>query len=453
MGQQRLDLGGGQMAQAGDGFGRALAGDQLVISARGVPDPGDGQQLRAQRVLALQGPGVVRRSRWFDRVDRHLHGVERLTAAGQHGQVHQLGELRRPIARLVKRPLRVQLTRQGQPRHAHAVLGEGARLVHAQNRGRPQGFERGHAPRQDVVTGHAPGTQGQEDGQHDGEFFGQQGHGPGDGGQRGLNPIATGQAHAQQDRDPQHQHAGRHAPNHDTGGFLQRRAPGLDQAECAADAADFAVRASRQHLGEALPLHDQGAREHAAGAVIARWRHGPGRRPVGGLLVHRQGLAGEQGLIGLQVVGLDQHAVSGHAVPFQQHHEVARHQLLGIDALSLAIADDQGPGAGQVLEGVQRPLGAPLLHQGDAHHGHDRDHQGQALLPVSDQEVQHQAGHEQQEHGLARHLQRRTPQRPGLLGGQGIGAVGLAQGQGPLGGQAGHGGARVALIRCSGHGG
>jgi hypothetical protein len=56
--------------------------------------------------------------------------------------------------------------------HCHAVLCERAGFVDAQDGRRTQGLDGRHATRQNMMLRDAPGSQGQEDRQHDRKFFG-----------------------------------------------------------------------------------------------------------------------------------------------------------------------------------------------------------------------------------------------------------------------------------------
>ena len=83
-----------------------------------------------------------------------------------------------------------------------------------------------------------------------------------------------------------------------------------------------------------------------------------------------------------------------------------------------AVTDDEGPGARQISQGLQRSFRAPLLDDGD---GHDHEHeaeQHQGIGRLAHEEVQASRGDEHEEHGLASDLEADGQQAPLLLRGQ-----------------------------------
>jgi hypothetical protein len=113
-----------------------------------------------------------------------------------------------------------------------------------------------------------------------------------------------------------------------------------------------------------------------------------------------------------------QPTVRGDAVSLGEDDEVASHHVAPCDATMRAIADDEGPGARQIAQRLQRPLRAPLLDDGDRHdHEHEaEEHQGVGWL--AHEEVQAPRGYQHDEHGLASDFQADREQAPFLLGGQ-----------------------------------
>jgi hypothetical protein len=85
-------------------------------------------------------------------------------------------------------------------------------------------------------------------------------------------------------------------------------------------------------------LVDHGAHERARGQVDCRVARRVDRRR----LDRRHGLAGQDGLVALQLVGLQQPQVGGDHVADAQGHHVAGHQFADVKALLAAVAPDQG---------------------------------------------------------------------------------------------------------------
>ena len=83
---------------------------------------------------------------------------------------------------------------------------------------------------------------------------------------------------------------------------------------------------------------------------------------------HGYGFARQRGLIGLQILRLQQDGVGRYPVSFGNNDEVATHDVPAGDSLALAVANHQGARAGEVAQRIQNPLSARLLHHGD----HDR---------------------------------------------------------------------------------
>lgn len=103
--------------------------------------------------------------------------------------------------------------------------------------------------------------------------------------------------------------------------------------------------------------------------------------------------------------------------------EVAGDDLAACDALLLAVADDEGAGAAQVLEGIEGTLGLAVLEKCDADDEEDGGQKDGALLVVAEDHVEAAAADEQEEHGLAHDLDGDAPQGLGGRCGEFIGAM------------------------------
>ena len=75
--------------------------------------------------------------------------------------------------------------------NGHTVHREGAGLVHADHRRRPEGLDHGRPTREHVPLGHPPGAEGEEHRQYDGELLRQHRHGDGGARERAFEPVAS----------------------------------------------------------------------------------------------------------------------------------------------------------------------------------------------------------------------------------------------------------------------
>ena len=92
-----------------------------------------------------------------------------------------------------------------------------------------------------------------------------------------------------------------------------------------------------------------------------------------GLLLDRDRLAGERGLVDLEINGLDQPGVGRDPVAGGQSDNVAGDELAGRDVSLLPIPQHGGGGRGHLAQGLDGPLGAILLHKPEEH-GEEHDH-------------------------------------------------------------------------------
>lgn len=155
------------------------------------------------------------------------------------------------------------------------------------------------------------------------------------------------------------------------------------------DPAQFGEAPGSIHAHDALPAHDQGARQHAT---------------IRCLLGYHLGLAGQHRLVGGQLVRLQHHAVGRHAVAFGQQEHVAAHDVPARDPHGDATSQGQRPGAGQVPQRIERIVGTALLQRGDGHDDQHETQQDQRVVAVSHGEVDGARPQQQQEHRLANDL-------------------------------------------------
>ena len=87
---------------------------------------------------------------------------------------------------------------------------------------------------------------------------------------------------------------------------------------------------------------------------------------VSNLLVHRQGFAGERGLIDADVVAVDEGHVGGHNLAEPEAHDIARHQPGGIHRRPVPVALDMRFGRQAFLQRRQGVGGLAFLPEADA---------------------------------------------------------------------------------------
>ena len=180
------------------------------------------------------------------------------------------------------------------------------------------------------------------------------------------------------------------------GSFNLHRLQGL------ADVAHFGVDASGPHLGDPLALDNQRAGEDEGKVFASRPSHLS--HAVPGDLSDRHGFAGEQRLIGGKVVARKDHGICRNSIPFGQYHEVIGDDLSARNSLSLPATDHQRPRAGEVTQGLQRPLRLSFLVKSDAQHHEDKAEEHQGFLHVPQDQVDRAAGQQQKEHRLSDHI-------------------------------------------------
>ena len=408
-----------QMAQVGNGLRRALGRHHMGIALGRLPDLRHGAQLGRQAVLAQQGPVLVQMLGLAQRVlpqpvEGLLHRVVGLGHAGQNGVLHQHMEVFWYRGAGLSGQGQMLLRRGAlgwgiQRHHRHAVFGQGASLVHAQHRGRTQGFNRRDAPGQHLLLRQPPRSQRRQHRQHHRELLRQHGHGQRDARQQRRQPVAP--------REAQHQHQGSAGDKghqrqalHQPGRLPLERRPRLIQPlQQAADAPDLAARAGGGDARRAVAIDQQRAGKQPGRAV--------------GQFVDRQRLAGQQRFVHLHIGPGQQTGIGRDPVALRQHQQVAAHHLGARNALHHPIAHHQRARAGELAQSPQRVLGAPLLVQGQRqHHQHQPEHD-HALLPVAQGQVQGAGGQQQHEHRLAQGLAQDHVPGAALFAGQHVGAV------------------------------
>jgi hypothetical protein len=154
---------------------RAVLQAWLTASRPGVSGysrTSDQPGCRCSVFLSSRSPGLVQRA---------LHGIEGIALAGQDRVLEEPCNSSGAALRRSRGSMSVPAVASWRKVIWFWVSVPG--LVDAQNRGGPQHLDRRHPSREHVAARDAPGAQRQEDGEHDRELLGQDGHGHRDAGE------------------------------------------------------------------------------------------------------------------------------------------------------------------------------------------------------------------------------------------------------------------------------
>ncbi len=113
------------------------------------------------------------------------------------------------------------------------------------------------------------------------------------------------------------------------------------------------------------------------------------------------GFARQQRFVDFEVFTLDEDSIGRDAIALGEHDPIAARHLAAGDPFSLAVADHQRAWAGQVAQGLENPLCAGFLNDGDDDRQVGEDQQDQRLTPVAERQIDETAGNQQREHRLA----------------------------------------------------
>ena len=232
----------------------------------------------------------------------------------------------------------VQIDRVG---HDDAARGDGARLVQAERVDAGQELDRGQLAQQGLTTGQGDDAGHERQARQQDQPVGHHRDAGRDDSRQRLLPALPGAVQApEQDRgdgrDQQHQE-GQDAVD----------APaqlGADQREPAC----FLGEAGRVGVGPDLlgPVGPRARRDEAARQHLVADR-----------LVLGVGLAGQQRLVQLQAMGLDDPSVDDHLLARTQHEHVVQDDLLDLDTVLHAVPTDHGVRLGEHRQPVQRQRG------------------------------------------------------------------------------------------------
>ena len=279
----------------------------------------------------------------------------------------------------------------------HPVQRQSARLVGADHRGAAQGLHRGQAADEGVLFGHALHAQGHNDGGRGGQALRDDGDGQGDGHQElgHQGPLVQGA-----DGEDQHAHdQPRHGENlaYRVQLPLQGGVRVVLAVQHPGDLAHLGVHPGGHHHAHAPAIgHDGRAVGHVApvaqGAVLGQ--------KVLRLLLSGDGLAGDGGLLHLQVGGVYEAQVRRDHIPVAQEHHVAHHQLGGGDHALLPLAQHPGGGGAHPPQGLQGGLGLFLLNNADDGIDNDNGEDHRRLCPLPQEGGEGRRPHQDQHHGV-----------------------------------------------------
>ena len=280
----------------------------------------------------------------------------------------------------------------------HAVLGERAGLVHAENGCRTQGLDGRYLPGEHIFLRDPPRTKGEEHGQDNGELFRQDCHGKRDPGKEPFEPVVPGKTVDNNDDYTQEKADNRDGPDNRCDLRFQPGIAPLDGLQDSADLSHLGPGPGSPDLCKSLALHNERPGEDR-GLVVAT---GPvsGHPLAPGYFPDRDRFPGQEGFIHHDVIGKQENAVSRHTVAFRKDEHVAADDLAAGDPFLFAVPDNERPRAGEVPQRLQRPLGLLLLVDRYADDEDDKTHQHQALGEVAEDKIDQAACDQQDEHRL-----------------------------------------------------
>ncbi len=242
--------------------------------------------------------------------------------------------------------------------------------------------------------------------------------GQGDGEHQGVQRRSVEEQVEPEHRGDHHQHH----PQQQTAELAQaalelgfRRA----QHQRALDMADLGMQAAAHGQQARRAAAQRGAAEQA---VVALRQGGVAGDPAR-LLLHRKGLAGQQGLVDEAVARLDQPAIGRNQAAGRELDDIAGHHFICGQALQAPVAPDIGAAGHLFAQACNRAVGTDLVQAADQRAGDDDGQHDQGIQPVmgdqrhqrADQQDQHQrAGQLAQQRGadLPRQVRPvRTPDR------------------------------------------
>ena len=307
-----------------------------------------------------------------------------------HGRVARTGD---GVATVVRQP---DLAR------GQLVAGERAGLVAGDQRAAAQTLDGRQAAHDRAACGHAARGDGQRDRQRDRQALGDCRHRQRDGEDEHGREVVSMHPHADRaDERRGDQHDDRDRAAKALHALDQGRLAALRVAHCGRQPADRGRRARGDDHAQPAAARDQRPGVGHGGALGERRSRGTHR---GGVLEHRQRLAGQRSLRDLQAVRAEQAQVRRHQLPAFECDDVAGHQLGCIEFDPLAVAQRARADAQQFLQALALPFGAPFLPAADhgVHQQDDADEGG----------IRHVAECERHDGGGEQHVDERALELP-----------------------------------------
>ncbi len=259
-----------------------------------------------------------------------------------------------------------QLARGKQRAHRHLVASQRAGLVGADDGRGTERLDRRQLAHDSMGGRHAAHTEAQSNGDDRRQRFRYSGDRERDREQEQAQHGVERHHRAGDEPGGEHQRADQeHGDGEPLAGgvelLLERRRLPLGGFEQSGDAADLGLRAGRDHHSAAATIGGDGSGEQHV-VTVADAAIGLDRQRV---LRHRDALAGQGCLVGLEVGALDDPRVGRDLIASLDQNDVARNDFMGRDALALARANDRRFRSCNVHQCAHRFFGPCLLHEAE----------------------------------------------------------------------------------------
>ena len=278
----------------------------------------------------------------------------------------------------------------------HPVQGERAGLVGTDIGNRAERFHCGQTADQHVLPDHARRPQGERDGDHRRQRFGNRSDGQADRGEQQRHQRFAAQPAGHEEDRAKRQHRQRQMLAEARQPLLQRRLAGF-AGQQRGDFPQFGLHAGGHHqAARAAVADDRSLVGHVEAVAQRQGGFFQPRHPFLG----RLRFAGQRGFIHLERRQFQQAQVGRHHVAGFEQDDIARHQLDRRDFPDRAIADHGSRRGGHPFQCRHGALGAILLDEShDAVEQHD-DHDGDAILRLADKAGDDGGGDQHQDHEI-----------------------------------------------------
>jgi hypothetical protein len=377
-----------------DALGRALGHEQPLASALG--DHAHAPPLEVERQLVELAKAVDIRVL----VAQHRRVERAHRGPAEHGLVDRVVHAALEVAVDVgeeKRPLRGLAERVGVGRELHLAGGERPRLVAAEHVDAAEVLD-GREARDDHLLARQPHRALRErDGGDHRQELGREPHGQGHREEQRLQRFAPerGGDHGDEEHEEEHEPENEspelgHAPFE-----LGLRRAGR---EGAGDVAEGGVGSGREHDRCRGAAHHRRAEEHRMGHLDRALRRRGSRV---GVLFGGQRLAGERGLVHVQIFALDQARIGRDQVARGEPEDVARHQLAPRDLAEHPVSQRGRGGRDLGAKPLDRAVRSPRLRRLDRDAQRHDDHDDRRIRQIAEGR-RRQAGEQEDAHERVR---------------------------------------------------